>query len=222
MTESYLNELANKHATDKGTSDAHYSRHGYAPIYEDYLSKWRHEPIRMLEVGVCMEHTTGGQSIAMWQEYFTEARIYTFDIVDMSEHILIKDSPKVSFFRGDQSNRKDFEQMYETFGGEEFDFILEDGSHEHEHQIISLGALFKYVKSGGYYILEDMSIPERKVCCIRNDETFKVIENYKNTGKLESEHFTSDEIKYLEEHIDYVHIYEDIQNAYAVAIIKKK
>lgn len=217
-----LDNLANKYNTDKGSEYSGSCRHGYAPIYENYLSVLRDEPIRMLEVGVCMEGTVGGHSIKMWKDYFTQAHIYTFDIVDMSEHDAVKDSTRVSFFQGDQSNRQDFEKMYETFGNKPFDFILEDGSHIHAHQIISLGALFKYVKSGGYYILEDMSIPDHYACCIRNDETFKTIDAYKNTGKFVSEHFTDGEIAYLEENIEYVHIYEDVQSAYAVAIIKKK
>jgi hypothetical protein len=112
--------------------------------------------------------------------------------------------------------------MYQEYGSTEFDFILEDGSHEHNHQMISLGYLFKYVKSGGYYILEDMSIPEQVVCCIRNDETYKILQQFKETGKIVSEHLLSEEIDYLEKNIKSIEIHHDIQNAYAVAIITKK
>lgn len=60
-----LDELANKYGTDKGTEYLGSCRHGYAEMYDPLLSKWRDEPIRMLEVGVCMEGTVGGHSIYM-------------------------------------------------------------------------------------------------------------------------------------------------------------
>lgn len=217
-----LDELANLYGTDKGTEFPNTSRHGYAPIYDVLLTKWRKEPIRMLEIGIKMEYSDGGQSVNMWKDYFDVAYIYTFDIKDMSTHPVIKNNERIKFFQGDQGSRTDLENMYKTFGNAEFDFILEDGSHEHHHQMISLGQLFKYVKSGGYYILEDMSIPTRPVCCIRNDETFNLIYKLKETGKIESEHLLPDEKEYLENNISIIEIYADVQNAYATAIITKK
>jgi hypothetical protein len=217
-----LDELANKFKTDKGTQYAGDSRHGYAPIYDKYLTKWRTHSIRMLEIGVCMDSTEGGQSIYMWDAYFEKPEIYTFDIVDMSEHEAITRSNHVYFYKGDQSKREDFIAMYTAFGNKDFDFILEDGSHEVEHQIISLGQLFKYVKPGGLYILEDMSIPTRPVCCIRNDETYQTIELFARTGALHSDYLTMEEISYLRENVEKVEIYNDCQEAYATAIITKK
>jgi len=213
-----LDELAIKHGTDKGTTSPFPSTHGYAPMYDKILDKWRNKNIRMLEIGVCMEYTNGGQSVNMWYEYFTNASIYTFDYADM-KHI---QNDRVFFFQGDQSDRSALTNMYNHFGSKEFDFILEDGSHNHDHQMISLGHLFKYVKSKGYYILEDISIPEHAVCCIRNDDTYKAIKNYIDTGKMTSEHITDEERDYLENNIKHIEIFHDIQDAYATAIITKK
>ena len=215
-----LDQLAIKHNTDKGTTSGHASTHGYAPIYEEYLKKWREEPIRLLEIGICMEGTPGGQSVGMWYDYFPNAKIYTFDIVDM--HALEND--RIRFFKGDQGDRTNFDSMYREFDSKDFDFILEDGSHKEHHQMISLGHLFKYVKSGGYYILEDMSIPGQPVCveCIRNDKTYKIIKDFMDTGKIESEHLTAEEKKYLEKHTAKIEMFADVQNAYATAIITKK
>ena len=141
-----LDDLANLYSTDKGTKYPHGSVHGYAPIYDPYLTPLREKPIRMLEIGICMEGSEGGHSVKMWNDYFKSASIYTFDIVDMSQSPCIAENNNVFFYQGDQSKREDYNSMYEAFGNEEFDFILEDGSHIHEHQIISLGHLFKYVK----------------------------------------------------------------------------
>jgi hypothetical protein len=116
----------------------------------------------------------------------------------------------------------EYERLAWGDGGEDFDFILEDGSHIHEHQMISLASLFKYVKSGGYYILEDISVAGRPCCCQRNDQTFEIIQNFIKTNKFESPHITKDEQKYIEDNISDIKIYDDIQNAYFVAIFTKK
>jgi hypothetical protein len=218
---SLLDDLANKYQTDKGTKYPRNSTHGYAPIYENYLNKWRHEPIRLLEIGLSLV-PNGVASVQMWLEYFTAANIYTLDIRDTTGYPIIGEHPRVGFFRGDQGNRTDIETMYESFGSQPFDFILEDGSHQHNHQMISLGSMFKYVKSGGYYILEDISRPGKPCCCERNDETYTTIINYMETGKLVSEHLLPEEIEYLESTIDHIDIHIDVQDAYAVAIITKK
>jgi len=217
-----LDDLANLYSTDKGTKYPNHSVHGYAPIYDQYLTPLRDKSLRMLEVGICMEGSGGGHSVRMWNDYFEKASIYTFDIVDMSTHPYIVEHNNIFFHQGDQSKREDFISMYEKFDNKEFDFILEDGSHVHEHQMISLGHLFQYVKSKGYYILEDMSIPDQQVCCIRNDETYNIIKNFQETGEINSPLITQTEKEYLEANVSKIEIYPDIQNAYVTTIFHKK
>jgi hypothetical protein len=216
-----LDEIAIKTETDKGTKSQFASTHGYAPIYEKYLSDLRDKQIRMLEIGICMEFTPGGQSVRMWYEYFEQAEICTFDIVDM-KHLENEIPYRFRFYKGDQSSREDLKNMYTQFGSKPFDFILEDGSHIHEHQIISLGSLFPYVKSGGYYILEDVSEENVPVCCIRNDDTLKFINKLQKEKVASSEFLTEQEANYLEKNISKIEIYPDIQNAYRTVIIHKK
>lgn len=215
-----LDEIANKYNTDKGSAFNGPSMHGYADVYETYLNKWRNMPIRLLEIGICMEGTPGGHSIRMWNEYFPNAEIYGFDLVDM--RFLENEMPRVKIFNGDQSNRSDFVTMYNQFGKTQFDFILEDGSHVHEHQIISLAHLFKYVKDGGYYILEDMTEEGVDACCIRNDKTFEIVKKFAETGKIESDLISADEKKYLESNTLKIDMHPDKKNNYRVAIFHKK
>ena len=72
-----LTELANKYNTDKGTTYGGEHVHGYTVVYENYLSKWRNSPIRLLEIGVCLEvsQTGGGESVYMWQEYLKDYKL---------------------------------------------------------------------------------------------------------------------------------------------------
>ena len=223
MVRKTLDELGIEHVTDKATTYPGVSVHGYTNIYDPILTPYRDKPIRMLEIGICMEGSQGGHSVRMWRDYFSEASLYTFDIVDMSEIInSVEFGGRVHFFQGDQENRESMSAMYEAFGTKPFDVILEDGSHTYEHQMISLGHLFKYVKSKGYYLLEDISIPGHPVCCIRNDETYEVLQNYINTGKFITEHLSVEECEYLENNIKSIKLIPDIQDAYCVAVIIKK
>lgn len=218
-----LDELANLYKTDKGTAYDGVSVHGYAPIYDKLLSPLREQPIRMLEVGVCMEYTKGAHSVRMWRDYFTQAELYTFDIVDMSWMETDSEfSGRVRFFRGDQGDRVSMTSMYESFGSKPFDIILEDGSHTHQHQMISLGHLFHYVLPKGLYILEDISVPGHACCCARNDGTYETLQNFITSGKFKNKHLTSNECKYLENNIMSVEFHMDILDAYCTAIITKK
>ncbi len=217
-----LDDLANLYSTDKGTKYPHGTRHGYAPIYEKYIEAWRDDPIRMLEIGICMEYSPGGHSVKMWSDYFINASIYTFDIVDMSQHPAITNCDRVKFYRGDQGNREDLNSMYTQYGNTEFNFIIEDGSHKHHHQMITFGCLFNKLTSGGYYVLEDMSIPGVANCCIRNDDTYLTLKEFQWTGKINNENILPEEKQYLEENIKSIEMYNDIQDKFAVAIILKK
>jgi 23S rRNA U2552 (ribose-2'-O)-methylase RlmE/FtsJ len=169
-----------------------------------------------------MEGTEGGHSLNLWLEYFSNASVFTFDIEDMSQHPSIKDNPRVKFFQGDQNNREDFTSMYNSFGNEQFDFIIEDGSHRHDHQMISFGHLIKYVKSGGFYILEDMTIPGQEVFGVRNDETLPALENLRATGKINCSHMLSEEKSYIEENFLSLDIMTDVLGKYATSVIYKK
>lgn len=219
-----LDELGIEHGTDKATIYPHgRSHHGYTIKYDEILSPLRDKPIRMLEIGICMEGSAGGHSVRMWRDYFTKAELFTFDIVDMSWMESAEEfNGRVSFYQGDQSSRNDLSSMFIQYGSKPFDIILEDGSHEHPHQIINLGTAFAYLKSNGMYLLEDISIPGHPVCCIRNDETYAVLENFINTGKFVTEHLTQEECEYLEKNIKTIELSRDNQDAYCVAIITKK
>jgi len=217
-----LDDLANLYNTDKGTLYPHSTRHGYAPLYDKLLTKWRRDPIRMLEIGICMESTEGGHSVKMWTDYFTKASIYTFDIVDMSQHPSIIGCDRCKFYCGDQGNREHFQNMYSAYGNLEFDFILEDGSHQHHHQMISFAYLFEKISSGGYYILEDISIPNVNNIWVSNDETYLMLREFQKTGKISNIHILPEEKEYLENNIKSIEIHNDIQDVFAVAIITKK
>lgn len=154
-----LTEIMNANSSDKGTTirDAH----NYTSAYEQWLEPIRNEPIRFLEIGVC-DPRAPGASLNAWYEYFPNATIYGFDIADAHRF----DNDRITTFVGDQSSPKDLAQLVESSGGN-FDAIIDDGSHFAEHQQITLAALFRHLKPGGQYFIEDMHVAANTVRLLR-------------------------------------------------------
>jgi hypothetical protein len=108
----------------------------------------------MLEIGVCL-----GRSLVMWSQFFPEAKLVGVDIVgdDKMEHPIPENA---TVERADQGNPKAMARIGATHGP--FDVILDDGSHQSAHQLVSFRALFQqYLKPGGIYIVEDLECAYR-------------------------------------------------------------
>ena len=107
---------------------------GYLRHYEERFDSIRNDVKKVLEIGV-----ETGCSYSMWLEYFPNATIYGFDICNEEDR-----SGYVDLVR--------FTTMY----GKDFDLIIDDGGHTMRQQQITLSGLFDAVKSGGYYVIEDL------------------------------------------------------------------
>lgn len=127
-----LSELAIKYGTDKGVM-----KHNYMPFYEQYLPK---NPKKLLEIGVLR-----GASIRMWKEWFPETEIHGLDLFEDNP---IPDIENVVFHKGNQCDWL----MLDFLRKENFDVIIDDGSHGSRDQMITFYGLF----NGGQYYIEDL------------------------------------------------------------------
>lgn len=153
-----LDELAHRETvaalwTDKRTrreGDGEYVLHGYTPFYDREFSKWRDEPIRLLEIGLNV-----GASVKLWLEYFTKATVVGFDIEDFNakRRLLLPDESRFQFVQGNQFSPYDLQRFVEN--QELFDIIIDDGAHASGPIIMSFNYLWGHVKPGGYYCIED-------------------------------------------------------------------
>jgi hypothetical protein len=137
-----LHELGLKYNTNKA------SYHNYCKFYDKLLSSIRDSCKNMLEVGI-----SDGASILMWREYFKDATIYGIDI---EQKYLINNEERIISGLADQSNVDTLIKLIESWSTPEFDFIIDDGSHIVSHQQNTINTLWKYVKKGGIYIIEDL------------------------------------------------------------------
>ncbi len=140
-----LDELSVKYGTDKGSL-----KHNYMQFYEKWLPK---NPKKILEIGVLK-----GASLAMWAEYFPEAIIHGLDL--FSDH---SEAEVKSFLLDEcgcnnivlhQGNQCDY-VLLDKLRNENFDVIIDDGSHGSRDQLITFFGLF----NGCQYYIEDIQ------CC---------------------------------------------------------
>jgi hypothetical protein len=151
-----LNELANKHGTDKG--DGNYDRHDYAKTYDQLITKimragsesW----IRMLEIGV-WDPRNPGASVRMWRDFLPLAEIHGVDVAPGS--IGLEKECRTTIHLVNQGDASAMESLAREVGS--LDLVVDDGSHIADHQIVSFRALWPSIKPGGFYAIEDLQAP---------------------------------------------------------------
>jgi predicted O-methyltransferase YrrM len=156
---SVLEYLSRKYVLDKNIFTM---CHNYIPSYERLFENKRYQTKNLLEIGigsvengqmsgvVNLGYKTGN-SLKCWSEYFPNAKIYGIDIYQHKE----LNSDKITTFVADQSNEKELQNVMDNINNE-LDIIIDDGSHNGEHQKMSFMILEKYLSKNGIYVIEDI------------------------------------------------------------------
>jgi len=145
-----LQVIGKKYATDK--SAHRFKGLTYLQVYDLYLRDFRYNSpsVSLLEIGV-----KSGGSLKMWQEYFGKAaRIVGIDknpACEKNNVLLIKN---IRVYTGLQDDKKFLLKVMKF--EKEFNIIIDDASHEIIKTIHSFNILWSFVKSGGFYIIEDI------------------------------------------------------------------
>ena len=189
-----LSTLADKYDSDKGQI------HHYTEVYEYFFYPIKYDAKKILEIGVWK-----GASLKMWRDYFPNAVIYGIDILDTSS----LNSNTIKTFVADQADRNGLRHFINVYGGD-FDVIIDDGGHSIQQQQVSFGFLFKYVKAGGYYIIEDVhtSIYTRYgsqygATLRKKNTSLDMIDNFVRTGTIQSQYLDREENDFLTANIEY-------------------
>jgi hypothetical protein len=201
-----LEEISKNYHSDKGAV-----YHNYLDIYEKYFFKYRFSLENFLEIGLWE-----GESIRMWRDYFTTGNLIGADILDLS-HIQL---PNTQIHICDQSNRDDLESLVsKTY--KNYDIIIDDGGHMMHQQQITLGTMFKYLKSGGVFVIEDLHTSGNPAYTRPGDtDTLQMLHEYKRTQEIKSNCMTDEEIDYLNKNIKELNI--ESGNVSPIAFIIKK
>jgi len=188
-----IDELAKFYGTDKSSST-----HRYTKYYQKYIGDWVNKNLNILEIG--MGH---GQSINMWLDYFRNATVCCLDIeyVKDKQWRFIQKEFKDRFVgvEGDQSDSTVLQKIVTEQG--KFHIIIDDGSHIYRDQQISLGFLFPFVQTGGFYIIEDLHVKVDRSNRKKNAQTHTLLRRLVKHGKIDVKTKLKDhERKFIEEH----------------------
>ncbi len=119
---------------------------GLDKVYQRLLSKYKN--ISLLEIGI--HH---GGSMLMFENMLPNSTIYGFDILPRPKSL---QNSKVITRVIEQNDSKSIESFAGEFGN--FDIVIDDGSHFIEETRNCFDTLWKHVKSGGLYIIEDWTV----------------------------------------------------------------
>lgn len=129
--------------TDKDTA------HTYGPWYDRWFAPLRDKPLNILEVGVCV---FGGGCVLAFAEYFPKATVWAVDIDRTRCNAEVFNHPRIKFIHDDAYRP----ELVNHFGDTRFDIVVDDASHEVQHQMQLLRTLRPRLKDDGFYVVEDV------------------------------------------------------------------
>lgn len=188
--------------------------HGYGKFYEKYFEKIRNDKLNILEIG-----SFYGNASASFFFYFKNSIIYAADI--FPDLFRYKSKRITNFFVNSSEEASISKNILRK--NIEFDIIIEDAGHSLKDQIISIFMLFKNVKKGGLFIVEELEFPDtRDDMNLLNEkptlrEIFKMI---KKNDPFNSKYISETDKKYFLENFLSIEIFKG--NFNEIAVIKKK
>ena len=132
-----LSQLNKETQSDKGTY------HDYLNLYyENAFRTYKDKKITLLEIGV-----NYGSSLELWSKYFSNAEIIGVDYIDYG-YKPTKENIKTII--GNATKKETFNQI------NQLDIVIDDGSHNINHQLASFKILYEKLTNNGLYIIEDI------------------------------------------------------------------
>ena len=144
-------------------SDKAHPFHNYTVVYDRLFSRFRNAKLTILEIGLGTNKPGApssigangkpGASLRGWQAYFPEFEIYGADI----DSDILFEEDRIKTFWTDQRDPYAIRSLWEKIGDIAFDIIVDDGLHEASANICFFMESFVKLKSGGIYVVEDVT-----------------------------------------------------------------
>ena len=149
LSELSLTGLADLYGSDKGKL-----KHNYSVVYEKIISEllgncYRKDAcLNIVEYGIAC-----GASLRMWANFLPNSSVYGVDVREECK-LLCADLNNVHISICDITDKQSVDQL--QIFKEQFDIIVDDASHISEDIAAAFNNTWRYLKSGGYYIIEDL------------------------------------------------------------------
>ncbi len=164
-------------------------------MYDIYDKYFDDDMEKMLELGI-----EKGRSLRHWKERYPNTQIYG---LDLNKKCFFEDD-RIKCFIGNMADPVFLQSVVDETGL--LDVIIDDGAHQSEFNVPAFHALWPYVKSGGFYVVEDLHIiaeVDRKVGR-RTGRQFTPINQILQFHSLKAGRMSADR------EVDYVHWWESL------------
>lgn len=163
---TYLCNLMDNYGSDKGPNFKNCGN--YSKFYDFIFNGIRDNIKNLFEVGIGTNNldvpsTMGadgvpGASLRAWRDYFPNASIVGADV---DKRILFSEN-RIETYYVDQYNNDTINELWNKFNSVLFDVIIDDGIHdtysENSGNVNFFENSLHMLKSGGFYIIEDVAI----------------------------------------------------------------
>ncbi len=216
---SSLDSLFSNYKTDKAEIIDNNQTHGFSKFYEKHLKHLKKENLNILEIG-----SYSGSSAAAFVKYFPNSKIYCLDVNLLNFKY---SSKKIFPFGIDSSNKKMLKSFLKKIDFFEkikfFDFIIDDGSHILSDQLFSLNFFYKYVKSKGFYIIEDYKFSEYFDHCndVSDINIQELIDNLNNKNLFLSNIIENETITNINKSLKKIYTYKGNTKISDIAFFEK-
>ena len=219
-----LNEVFIHFKTNKGShffsDNIKHSGHGYDAFYEKLFRENRTKNLNIMEFGI--HH---GDSLAALSSYFPNSNIVGVDKNPFSTNYKSK---RIRTLHCDVSSEKNLESL-SNYLNKDYDYIIDDASHNPIHQKLTLFSMFQNLKSGGIFVIEELNFFQSENN--KDDSNQNFLRNLLIDVSKKSE--TILKSKYNDKIMDFIDDVQDVEinkgvlthkggNVSEIAFIKKK
>jgi hypothetical protein len=141
-----MNRILELLATGKYDTD----KAGYADHYWQIMEPWLDKPVALLELGV-----NRGGSFLLWQDLLPVATVVGLDLQIPDLGARQARPGAAALYAGNQTDGRLLQRITREQAPVGWDIVIDDCAHERLPAEMSFHALFKHVKAGGYYCVED-------------------------------------------------------------------
>lgn len=188
--------------------------HKYHKFYEKYFYDIKDRKVDILEIGAFK-----GNATASFYFYFKNSNIISGDIFpDLFRY----NSKRIKNIYLDNSKENDLKKKIINTNLK-FNIIIEDAGHYLKDQIISLFILFRSLKSGGFFVIEELDFPDtRQDMNVLNEKpTLRdILKCIMNRENFNSKYINQEDKKYFLDNFKEIKIFKGNYNE--IAFIEKK
>jgi len=194
--------------------------HGYSKFYLKHLQKLKKNQLNILEIG-----SYSGASAAAFSKYLPNSQIFCLDI-NVSKFRY--SSEKIKAYGVDINNKSKVIKILETIFLDKkfknFDIIIDDGSHKLSEILNCINFFFKYLKSGGIFVIEDYMLPNYFKNNKDVDDIFvdQLLKKLRNNEFFKSNFFNKEDQKFLMSSINKIDNYKGNLDISDICFIEKK